>query len=115
MKGLFFILVAFWLRRYEKLLRYARVYLSLPIRLKFLLGRGGAEGAILAKRPFYFAWASPRDLKQTPPPQPASASLRVRSGETLFVKKHCSVKFNKFYFKFDRKIPKQVLIVKFTG
>ncbi|RKV99237.1 MAG: hypothetical protein D8H92_00825 [Campylobacter sp.] len=97
---------------------------------------------MLAKRPFCFAWASPRDLKQTPPPQPASASLRVRggetlflnkallvkfnkfyfkfelrvrSGETLFLKKHCSVKFNKFYFKFDRKIPKQVLIVKFTG
>lgn len=68
---------------------------------------------MLAKRPFCFAWASPRDLKQTPPPQPASASLRVRSGDSLFVKKHCSVKFNKFYFKFDRKIPKQVLVVKF--
>ena len=77
------------------------------IRLKFFLG---AEGVMLAKRPFTLlrlATAS-RSAAQTPP-----RSLRVRSGETLFVKKHCSVKFNKFYFKFDREIPKQVLVVKF--
>lgn len=76
-----------------------------------MLGRGVAEGAMLAKRPFNLlrlATAS-RSAAQTPP-----RSLRVRGSDALFVKKHCSVKFNKFGFKFDRKIPKQVLIVKFT-
>ena len=68
---------------------------------------------MLAKRPFCFAWASPRDLKQTPPPQPASASLRVRGGDALFLNKALLVKFNKFGFKFDCEIPKQVLVVKF--
>ncbi|WP_297943513.1 hypothetical protein, partial [uncultured Campylobacter sp.] len=49
-----------------------------------------------------------RSTAQTPP-----RSLRVRSGEILFLNKALLVKFNKFYFKFDRKIPKQVLVVKF--
>ena len=68
--------------------RYAtrgfKFYLSLPIRLKFLLGRGGAEGAILAKRPFTLlrlATAS-RSAAQTPP-----RSLRVRGGDALFLNK----------------------------
>ena len=68
---------------------------------------------MLAKRPFCFAWAPPCDLKQTPLPQPASASLHVRGSDALFSKKHCSVKFNKFYFKLDHEIPKQALTVKF--
>ena len=80
------------------------------IRLKFFLEVGGAEGAILAKRPFTLlrlATAS-RSAAQTP-----LRSLRIKGGETLFLKKLCSVKFNKFGFKFDREIPKQVLVVKF--
>jgi len=55
---------------------------------------------MLAKRPFTLlrlATAS-RSAAQTPP-----RSLRVRGSDALFVKKHCSVKFNKFYLKFDRK------------
>ena len=86
--------------------------MSLPIRLKFFLGRGGAEGVMLAKRPFTLlrpATAS-RSAAQTLP-----RSLRVRSGDALFLNKALLVKFNKFGFKLDRKIPKQVLIVKFTG
>ena len=86
--------------------------MSLPIKLKFFLGRGGAEGAILAKRPFTLlrlATAS-KPAAQTPP-----RSLRVRGGDALFLNKALLVKFNKFYFKLDREIPKQVLIVKFTG
>ena len=109
MKGLS-LLVAFWLRRYEKLLHCAYEFALFSIKLKFFLGRGVAEGAILAKRPFTLLRLATvsRSAAQIPP-----RSLRVRSGETLFLKKHCSVKFNKFYFKFYRKIPKQVLVVKF--
>lgn len=80
-----------------------KFYLSLPIRLKFLLGGGGAEGAMLAKRLFCFARALPRNLKQTPPPKTPPRSLRVRSGEILFLNKALLVKFNKFGFKLDRK------------
>ncbi len=55
---------------------------------------------MLAKRPFTLlrlATAS-RSAAQTPP-----RSLRVRSGEILFLNKALLVKFNKFGFKLDRK------------
>nr|WP_314380266.1 hypothetical protein [uncultured Campylobacter sp.] len=48
-----------------------------------------------------------------PTAQTPLRSLRIKGDETLFLKKLCSVKFNKFGFKFDREIPKQVLVVKF--